>query len=104
MTKVYQIGTNVKDKTNTLKVVFLIGIVNRHIMMKENLENLILTGHQRKKRNKGRHKAICLISLCEWMAEWDVRGLAKGQSLLSATRDMRLWRAMINHILKGHCT
>lgn len=70
-------------------------------MRKADLENLNLTGHIEVKRDRGRQRAAYLIILCECMAEQDLGGLATGQTFLRATRDRRLWRAMIAHILEG---
>lgn len=45
-----------------------------------------------------------LTSLCEWIVESWVGSLAKGEKLQWATRDKKLWRAMIAHVLKGQGT
>lgn len=46
---------------------------------------------------------IYLISLCEWLAEQGQRLMVKSQRLFRATKDKKLWRALIN-TLKGRST
>lgn len=46
-----------------------------------------------------------MMSLCEWITEREGEGFRKlgnGRNLLKVTRDRKLWRATITHVLKGH--
>lgn len=67
-------------------------------MRKEGLETLTLIGYITDKR---RQWAIYLINLCEWIVELGVGSLAKVPTLLKATRERMLWRAMIAHGMKA---
>lgn len=67
-------------------------------MKREYLKNLILTGYIKGKNDKGRQQTTYLMSLHEWITG----SLTKGQTLLKATRDRRLRKVMITHVLKGH--
>lgn len=66
-----------------------------YMLTKENLENLILTVREQE-RDKGRHGTTYLTSLDEWMA----LDLSKGEMLLKAIRDRKLWEALIAIVLK----
>lgn len=69
-------------------------------MRKDGLENFVLTGYIKSKRDRGRQKATYLTSLCEW----EVDGMPKIQMVLRATKNRNLCKAMVVHVLKGHCT
>ena len=78
-----------------------------HVMRKESVENLTLTGLTEGKKNRGRPRIKYLTSLRTWMAERvpeGQRGGMKEQELLRRTKDRKLWKAMIAHVLKGHGT
>ena len=56
-------------------------------------------------QSRGRPRIKCLISLSTWMAEHVPEGQRRGmkeQELQKRTKERKLWKAMINHILKGH--
>lgn len=69
-----------------------------HIMKKAGLENVTHMGHERR-RSKGKLRVTYLMSSDEWMVEQGQRVMVKSQTLLRATRDRKLWRA-IAKILK----
>lgn len=52
-----------------------------HIMRKEGLENLILTGHTEGKRDSGIQRITCLTSLCKWLAEQRLGKIVNRQNL-----------------------
>ena len=69
-----------------------------HIMRKEGLENLTLTGQIEGKRSRGRQRLIYLEGLNNWVAEQMKQedrpsGMTKSR-MLSTTRDRKLWRTM----------
>ena len=72
-----------------------------HLMRKDGLENLALTGKLEGKRNKGRKQSLWVANLNEWIGE---KG-AKYQevALFEKARDRELWKSMIAHIT-GHGT
>ena len=75
------------------------------VTSKESVENLTLTGLIEGKKNRGRPRIKYLTSLSTWMAERvpeGQRGGMKEQELLRRTKDRKLWKAMIAHVLKGH--
>lgn len=51
---------------------------------------MILTEHIKSEMDRGRQQATNLTNLNEWMAEWEVGGWAKGETLLRAVRDRKL--------------
>lgn len=54
------------------------------------------------KESKWKQQVTYLTSLSEWMVEQRQRKMVMEQELLRATKDWKLWKAMIAHILKGH--
>ena len=78
-----------------------------HIMRKERLENLTLTGRIEGKRSRGRQRLTYLGSLSKWMAAQlpeRERGKVSEQALLRTTKNRKLWRTMIADVLAGHGT
>lgn len=73
-------------------------------MKKEGLGYLILPGLNEGKRNRGKQRVSYLTNLYEWMAENVQRGLLKSEKILRTTKDRKLYRAMITHILKERGT
>ena len=76
-------------------------------MRKESLENLTLTGRMDGKKSRGRPRIKYLTSLSTWMAEQvpeGERGGIKEQELLKRTKERKLWKAMIAHVLRGYGT
>ena len=74
-----------------------------HIMRKDGLENLILTGWIEGGRDRGKQHATYLNGLSEWMTGRGM-GEAGSQALLRTSRDRGSWRAMIAYVLKGYGT
>ncbi|MGX9987587.1 reverse transcriptase domain-containing protein [Soonwooa purpurea] len=74
-----------------------------HVMRKEGLENLILTGRIEGGRDRGKQRTTYLKGLSEWMMG---RGMGDtgSQALLRASRDRGKWKAMIAYVLKGYGT
>lgn len=69
-----------------------------YIIRKERLDTKdILKGKESKWK-----QVTYLTSLSEWMVEQRQRKMVKEQELLRATKDWKLWKAMIAHILKGY--
>lgn len=60
-------------ETNNQKDLKFLG----HIMRKEDLKNLTLTGHTEGKRDKGKQQVSCLTSFSKGMAEQEQRGVIK---------------------------
>ncbi len=58
-----------------------------HIMRKEGLENLILTGRIEGKRDKGNQRVTFLAGLSKWMTERGLGEVAEGRDLLRAARE-----------------
>lgn len=79
----------------------ILNIRKRHVIRKEGLENLTLTGWTEEKRDM-RKEHITYLS--KWMAELGLGKITKSQSLLRFTKDRRKWRAMIAYALKGDGT
>ena len=75
-----------------------------HVMRKEGLENLAITGRIDGTGSRGRPRRTYLESLSKWMAEGipERAGEMKKQDLLKATKDRKLWRTMIADVLKGY--
>jgi len=72
-----------------------------HILRKDGMENLCITGFVDGKRNRGRQRITFLDSLCKWMY-----GQAPAQNLRLAklwktARDRREWNTMITNALMG---
>lgn len=65
-----------------------------NIIRKEGLENLTHTGHFKDKRRE-KFRVTYLTSLCEWFVKQEQKETVKGQKLLKATKDRKLWSAMI---------
>lgn len=57
------------------------------------MENLTLIRHS--ERSKGNQQVTSLMSLYEWIAEWNK------ELLYRATKSRKLWRAMVVYTLKG---
>ena len=68
-----------------------------HIMRKDGLENLMLTGRIEGMRGRGRRRVSYMSCIGKWL-EMPV------QQVLKATRERKLWRTMITNALKGHGT
>ena len=78
-----------------------------HIMRKERLENLMLTGYTDGKRDKGRQRQTYLGSLSRWLEERvPVRKKREvnEKELLTTSKDRMMWRTMIANVLKGYGT
>lgn len=84
-----------KEDRNYKKLLNFLGCITR----KERLDTKdILKG----KESKWKQQVTYLTSLSEWMVEQRQRKMVMEQELLRATKDWKLWKAMIAHILKGH--
>jgi hypothetical protein len=78
-----------------------------HVMRKEGLENLILTGHIEGKKSRGRQRLMFLQSLNNWMVEQVAEREKKNvsiQGMIRTTKDRHLWKSMIANVLKGYGT
>lgn len=42
--------------------------------------------------------------MCEWMADQEMGGVMKRQTLLRGTKNRKLWRHMIGHVIEGYGT
>lgn len=83
-----------KEDRNYKKLLNFLGYITRkeHLYTKD-----ILKGKESKWK-----QVTYLTSLSEWMVEQWQRKMVKEQELLRATKDWKLWKAMIAHILKGY--
>jgi len=73
-----------------------------HIMRKDGLENLTITGKIEGKRSRGRQRITYLESLSKWIASQipeSERNEASKQELLKRTRDRNLWTTTITYVL-----
>ena len=68
-----------------------------HVMRKEGLEELALTGMINGKRGRGRPRMMYLRSIAEWTAKSE-------QDLLRTSKDRKRWKSMIADVLGGHGT
>ena len=67
-----------------------------HVIRKDGLENLALTGKIEGKRSRGRKRMLWMASLNAWLAE---RGIRQQEvELIKKARNRELWQAMIAHI------
>ena len=68
-----------------------------HLMRKDSLENLALTGKIEGKRSRGRQWLLWMANLNEWIGE---RGVNYQEvALFEKDRDRELWKSMIAHII-----
>lgn len=65
---------------------------------------MVLTGQFEGKKDRGKQPETYLMRLSKWIVEHSLGEIAKNQNLLRATRDKKMWRAIIACILKGHGT
>ena len=78
-----------------------------HIMRKEGLEEIIITGKIEGKRGRGRPRLNYLTSLSKWMQDQvpeEQQGRYKVQSLIRTCKDRKLWKSMVAYVHKGHGT
>ncbi len=76
-----------------------------HVLRKENLENLMLTGHIEEKKSRSRPWIKFLTSFSTLIAEQvpeGQRGGMKEQEQLKRMKERKLWKAMIAHVFKRH--
>ena len=67
-----------------------------HVIRKDGLENLALTGKIEGKRSRGRKRMLWMTSLNAWIAE---RGIRQQEvELIQKARNRELWHAMIAHV------
>ena len=64
-----------------------------HVMRKEGLENLALTGRVEGKRGRGRRRQNWMLSLKNWLEEQGV--IHEEAELLKLTKNRELWRVLI---------
>lgn len=75
------------------------------MMRKESLENLILIGCIEGKRNGGKQQVTYLTIQSKWMVKQvSQREVITELIVLKTTKEMKLWSAIIAHILKGYGT
>ena len=74
-----------------------------HIMRKEKLENLTVTGKIEGKRSRGRQRSTFMESLSSWVTK-QVPARKKTQmnkqALLSSIKDRGRWRSLIAYVIK----
>ena len=78
-----------------------------HIIRKNELKELILTGSVDGKESRGRQKKKYLTTLNRWVAEQLPRrekDKAKEINLIRTTKDRGMWKFMIAHALNGYST
>jgi len=78
-----------------------------HIMRKEGLENLTLTGRIEGRRGRGRQRITFLGSLKDYVEKTlpsRERKKARTEEFLHLTRDRKLWRTMIAQVREGYGT
>ena len=68
-----------------------------HIIRKEGLEELALTGKIDGRKGKGRPRNMYLTSIAAWTRK-------KEPQLIRCARDRNLWRGMIANVLRDHGT
>ena len=68
-----------------------------HVMRKDGLENLMVTGKIEGRRSRGRQRKTYIRSLSEWTKKSQIE-------LLRATRHRQRWRSMIADVLPGYGT
>ena len=64
-----------------------------HLIRKDGLENLALTGKIEGKRGRGRKRMLWMTSLNAWIAERGIRH--QEVELIEKARNRELWHAMI---------
>ena len=67
-----------------------------HVIRKDGLENLALTGKIEGRRGRGRKRTLWMTSLNAWIAERGIRHQEK--ELIKKARNRELWHAMITHV------
>ena len=67
-----------------------------HVIRKEGLENLALTGMIEGKRGRGRKRMLWMTSLNAWIAERSIRH--QEVELIEKARNRELWHAMIAYV------
>ena len=68
-----------------------------HLMRKDGLENLALTGKIEGKRSRGRKWSLWMANLNEWIGERAVK--YQEVALFEKARDRELWKSMIAHVI-----
>ena len=68
-----------------------------HLMRKDGLENLALTGKIEGKRNRGRKWSLWMANLNEWIEERGVK--YQEVELCEKARDREMWKSMIAHVI-----
>ena len=65
-----------------------------HLLRKEGLENLSLTGKIEGKRGRGRKRILWMDSLKKWLEEKGIED-SGSQAIMHKARDRELWNSMI---------
>ena len=68
-----------------------------HLMRKDGLENLALTGKIEGRGSRGRQWSLWMANVNEWIGEKGVK--YQEMALLEKARDRELWKSMIAHII-----
>ena len=68
-----------------------------HLMRKDGLENLALTGKIEGMSSRGRKQSLCMANLNEWIGERRVK--YQEVALFEKARDRELWKSMITHVI-----
>ena len=68
-----------------------------HIMRKEGLENLSITGKIDGRRSRGRQRLTYIGSISKWTNRTE-------QNILKATKDRRMWKSIIANVPTGYGT
>ena len=75
-----------------------------HILRKDGMKNLCITGYVDGKRRRGRQRITFFETLCKWMnGQVPEQNLTLAKLLITA-RDRREWKTTITYILNGHGT
>ena len=78
-----------------------------HIMRKESLEELTLTGRIQGSKGRGRPRLTYMESLSNWiksqLPEQEMQNITV-LGILRKTKDRVLWNTMITYVLKGYGT
>ena len=68
-----------------------------HVMHKEQLENLSITGKFNGKRSIGRQRKTYMSKISDWTGK-------STQEIIKTTKDRKPWKSMIVNVLTGHDT
>ena len=73
-----------------------------HILRKDGMENLCITGFVEGKRSRGRQRTTFSDSLNKWMNGQVPEQNLTSAKLLKTNRDRQEWKTMITYVLNWH--